>query len=315
MARHALERQPARRSIPINWRVVARFTAMPMFLAAIITAPLMFGWHPIVGRSMQPTLPVIGGYYAIDKKAQPRAGDLVVLAKDSALGRSIKRVRETTPKGFVVVGDNANRSMDSEWGLGLPGQTIVIPVTQARRVRDIWSPTRMIRAKTRGPIENWAQFHYAPSEIWRNGETVVASRDNWTYISTPRPRFVRGRFIGFSSCGNIKVWRENERTLCTTNSSSEEIQCAKLPQVKTGDVVEVVVTRGKGLSIQSIHAPVYVMAPFSFFHEGKGYCVKKTMVNPSDDVLDGKPGIVFGVMPPLPLEEITTTIIITSSGS
>jgi len=141
----------------------------------------LFGAYPVLGHSMEPTLPYVGGYYVLDtptKAASP--GDLVALDNRSALGRSFKRVREITPQGVVVVGDNVDRSMDSEYGIRTDGQVATIPFSDVRRVRDIWSPERLIRCFTeQGRVQNWKQFAFAPSSVIEGeGELFVVKRES-----------------------------------------------------------------------------------------------------------------------------------------
>lgn len=151
--------------------------AAGVFLLAAIVAIFgvqLFGVCPVLGHSMEPTLSYWGGYYTLDlPTAPPKPGDLVALGSRSALGRSIKRVKAITPQGVVVVGDNANRSMDSEYGLRTDGQVVAIPLSDVRRVRDIWSIQRLLRSRTEtGRIENWKQFSFSPASVIEGVEGV-----------------------------------------------------------------------------------------------------------------------------------------------
>jgi len=292
----------------VNWCSVARLTAPFVGIVILFLAPLLFGWRPVLGRSMQPTLPRVGGFFSVTTTL-PQVGDLVALESGSAIGRSIKRVKSLTTQGVVVVGDNANNSMDSEWGVGARGKVVVLPLSDVERVGDIWSPTRFSRMFTaRGRALNWAQFRYAPHEIFTAGRSVVASRGNKTYLSTPRPRFLPGRFAGFASKGSVRLWDEEERKLYLAELDTQKVTCVEGPRPKVGRI-HAVVTRGTGLGLRLVHLPGALNTPFAFRFDGKQYHVAKALIVPCDELLGGGPGTVFVTLPPLEAEGKITVVL------
>ena len=131
-------------------------------------------------------------------------------------------------------------------------------------------------------------------EVWENGKLVFSSSllfSSWsdgTLILRDPNRPVR-----------VKVDMEKGRVFKTV-----------APPVPDNGRIIVVVSRGKGLSVQTIHAPYDLTAPFTFSTQRGKRQVKKVTALPSDEVLGGMPGSVFGVSPPLPIEAGETEIVL-----
>ncbi len=149
--------------------------AILLAAAMAIYGVQLLGVCPVMGHSMEPTLPFLGGYYVLDAPNAPLCpGDLVALKSGSTLGRSIKRVKAISSQGVVVVGDNINNSMDSEYGLRTDGQVVAIPLSDVRRVRDIWTPMRFLRCfSERGRLINQVELKIPPKSRQISREAVV----------------------------------------------------------------------------------------------------------------------------------------------
>jgi len=128
-----------------------------LMLSAILI-PMLFGWVPVMGRSMQPTLPCFGGYVKTIQAKHYKSGDIVCL-NGQTLGHSVKRIAKVTSKGLYVRGDNINQSMDSSFGADArnPFKEVVIPFSEVKgKVIRIWSPQNAFRSLTaEGRFQNW----------------------------------------------------------------------------------------------------------------------------------------------------------------
>jgi len=152
-------------------------TAMAVqVLVAIV--PMFWGWYPVFGRSMQPTLPQLWGYCKV-VPADPRTlrpGDIVML-DGGTLGYSVKRNAETRSDGLWVLGDNTDRSRDSSDADKRTGvrRQAVVPFSEVRgKVVAIWSPRRAWRSlTTAGRWQNEVEFEY-PGDHVRAGEGFIA---------------------------------------------------------------------------------------------------------------------------------------------
>ena len=149
----------------------SRFVAI--LIAAVITVMLfglfgtrLFHWYPIMGSSMQPTIPYLGGYVKLGRPEEIRVNDLVLL-NGRTLGFSVKRVAKINPrKGFYVLGDNQDHSMDSSYGVIKDDlrQEVWIPSSEvAGKVVSIWSPKRAWRSIKGEKWRNQIEFNFPPS--------------------------------------------------------------------------------------------------------------------------------------------------------
>lgn len=140
---------------------------------AFATVPMLWGWYPVVGRSMQPTFPFIWGYYNLEILQNP-SGDLkvnnLVVVKGKVLGHVVKRVAAIDPKqGLLLSGDNFDRSLDSFFGADPHDKRriVYVPFDEVvGRVTNIWSPRNAMRSDSvEGRIRNWAEFHFPPGWV------------------------------------------------------------------------------------------------------------------------------------------------------
>ena len=138
-----------------------------LFLQATVAiVPMVWGWYPVLGRSMQPTFPIWGGYFKFkwlnDPAHQLKVNDIVAL-KGKTLGHSVKRVAKIDPiNGLYVLGDNTNQSLDSSFGVNKDDdwKKIYVPFDEVRgKVSVIWSLCRMQRQNTHaGQVRNAFEF-------------------------------------------------------------------------------------------------------------------------------------------------------------
>jgi len=137
------------------------------------TVPMLWGWYPTLGPSMEPTLPYIGGYIGCEQLASPatqlRVGDIVRL-KGRTLGYAVKRVAKIdSAQGVYVLGDNTNMSADSSFGVDQddPDREVWIPFSEVKgRATAIWSPLSAWRAlSVNGRWQNTIDFKTPPQNL------------------------------------------------------------------------------------------------------------------------------------------------------
>ena len=207
-------------------------------LIAILVAahlPRFWGWYPVYGRSMQPTLPMIGGYYHFENLSDPvnqlRINDIVIL-NGPTLSRSIKRIAGIDcDKGLYVLGDNTDKSMDSSFGITSPAQAtpvngdekVYIPFDEIEgRATDIWSPMRAWRSLTiKGRWGNWRDLLFSRRDIIDGpGEMFIACRPEHFFvfnsyrkladIKGEGPTWQTGRVIQFYRDDEVWQWQEGK---------------------------------------------------------------------------------------------------------
>ena len=191
---------------------------VPMLSATLI--PMLFGWVPVMGRSMQPTLPCFGGYVKTIQAKHYKSGDIVCL-NGQTLGHSVKRIAKVTSKGLYVRGDNINQSMDSSFGADArnPFKEVVIPFSEVKgKVIRIWSPQNAFRSLTaEGRFQNWVQFANTLDHVNRSpdGKAVVLQDGKQANLIIPP-----NRFPVFSKDGVFTGWiGSNEFTIVTNKNT------------------------------------------------------------------------------------------------
>lgn len=179
--------------LPGNAGQIARRVAWVVVVLAalavvVFTAPILWGYRPTLGRSMEPTLPALGGFCKLEKLADPmgqlRPNDIVVV-DGGTLGYSVKRVADVDPaRGLYLLGDNADHSMDSSFGADgkSPWRETWVPFDEVRgRVTDIWSPERALRSRDKwtGDFRNLIEFAFPPAQIrYISGHRAVVDIDD-----------------------------------------------------------------------------------------------------------------------------------------
>lgn len=181
-------------------QVVRRVAWVVVVLAAlavvVFTAPILWGYRPTLGRSMEPTLPALGGFCKLEKLADPmgqlRPNDIVVV-DGGTLGYSVKRVARIDPaQGLYLLGDNIDRSMDSSFGADgkSPNRDVWVPFDELKgRVTNIWSPERAWRSRTaEGRYVNAVEFMYNPrtTTYGPRHAFVAKAGDKWVVVEGGR---------------------------------------------------------------------------------------------------------------------------------
>lgn len=203
-------------------RILWGIVAVMGFALATATIPMLWGWHPVMGHSMEPTLPYLGGYFHLQPVADPakdlRVNDLVAV-RGSALGYAIKRVAKVSPsRGIYVLGDNTDRSADSSFGANKadPAHQTWVPFTQVLgRADDLWSPQRALRARTaQGRLENRVELLHNPQKtLWNDDGTVAAVEggSEIAVISVQGEVRVPGRYPSWES-GRLRYVAQTKET-------------------------------------------------------------------------------------------------------
>jgi len=161
----------------LKW--LARISLIMVTVYAIlgVAIPITFGWWPTYGRSMRPTLPIIGGYLKALPDKDPEIGDIV---RFRSLHRwlgiipmtDVKRVEEVREDGSIwVTADNGGWTGEDSIEYGWVSENKIIYVAA-----DIWSPTRFWRSRTsRGRFENWKQFYFSRQDYTQISNVTIYS--------------------------------------------------------------------------------------------------------------------------------------------
>ncbi|TSC93513.1 MAG: hypothetical protein CEN89_50 [Candidatus Berkelbacteria bacterium Licking1014_7] len=300
-------------STEIHFSTILKMAApvVAVMLSAIFI-PMLFGWLPVFGRSMEPTLPLVGGYVHVDRKCNPHRLKIndIVLLKGKTLGYSVKRVSKIdTKQGLYVLGDNINQSLDSSFGAD-NSETIkdtYIPFSEfVGRATDIWSPHRAWRVRTaEGKFKNWLELQYIADQIKKvDPPWVVVETNNGVKVyQTPnRQCFVKasGEWR-FSSLENqILVLGAKQKAARTEiDLITKETKTYIAPTLLTTTTVRAVVKRNeKGLIQQSFLVPFELSKKFKVRYKEYEYIVQGFGL-PSIPEFGGKPGTQFCLLPPI----------------
>jgi len=207
----------------LGWVFVGAFVVMiaAVLFAAFGTRP--FGWIPIGGLSMEPTIhqPVYlpfgdpttrhrGAFVHINKTDRSlKPGDIFLFSHNG--GEDVKRVEKVRKDGAVwVTPDNIGvTGMDSREYGWIPANDIVGVVDQ------IWTPRHAWRSATpEGRFRNWVEFTYPPTVgvvSWSldGGHIAVQDDDQVKIIRSPDRRLVMTRD------GTCLGWEEGRFLLVT----------------------------------------------------------------------------------------------------
>ena len=208
-----------------------------VLMFSVILIPMLFGWVPVVGRSMQPTLPCFGGYVKTIQAKHYKSGDIVCL-NGQTLGHSVKRIAKVTSKGLYVRGDNTDRSMDSSFGADArnPFKEVIIPFTEVKgKVIRIWSLQNAFRSLTaEGRFQNWVQFHFPPRQRQASGAWVLVEEDIlvMAFSAGTQPKYFHGRLCTNFTKGRFSIWQRNSRVdidLIKGTQTKKDFKQLKLP--------------------------------------------------------------------------------------
>ncbi len=135
-----------------------------LVIGFIVFVPMLWGWYPVLGHSMEPTFPWVGGFYKIDMNpdAQPETGKLVIFRTPNDNVRCVKRIGEVREDASLwVQADNKDWTGEDSDNFGwVPSENVI------GFVGDIWSPKRMLQALTPGGrVKNHVEFSYHPQDI------------------------------------------------------------------------------------------------------------------------------------------------------
>ena len=186
-----------------------------LMLSAIFI-PLFFGWVPVIGRSMQPTLPCFGGFVKIAKTKHYKPGDIVCL-NGQTLGHSVKRIAKITSQGLFVRGDNTDQSMDSSYGMDArnPFKEVIIPLSEVKgKVIHIWSFSRAFRSRTReGRFQNWVEFRFSPYQRLESGSWVLVEKGGLVIVfsADTQPKHFQGELCSNFRKGRFSIWQSDSR--------------------------------------------------------------------------------------------------------
>lgn len=174
------------RKVTPRWldRTLVGVAILLAVVVALACVPMLWGWYPVMGPSMEPTFPYLGGYFRFerlqDPKAELRVNDLVVV-RGGTIDYAVKRVAMIDrARGIFVKGDNVDRSLDSSFGADKSDEwkQVYIPFDEIRgRVKDVWSFARSRRQGTRaGRARNEFEFRYATQRVGCYSLTVLPDR-------------------------------------------------------------------------------------------------------------------------------------------
>ncbi len=244
-------RRPVRTTVPwwqadLSAHIVGRIVMWLAFLilggmvalGLFATIPMIWGYHPVFGPSMQPTLPLIGGNFHMERLTDPakqlRVNDLVAL-RGQTLGWAVKRVAEVRHDGLIVRGDNTDHSMDSTFGADNKDEwrQVVIPYAEvAGRANDIWSPKRMWRSlATSGRFENRLELEFAPRDKYLYQSWAVTASNGTVQVWTPSQQTPVFSMLGTAiPAGQGTVIATNENGTWTISSAKAEKTQAELKE-------------------------------------------------------------------------------------
>jgi len=146
----------------LKW--LARISLIVVILYTIfgVAIPITFGWWPTYGRSMRPTLPIIGGYTKISKTASPYTGAIVRFHAPNG-GVCVKRIEKLSADGkkMWLTADNKGWTGEDSDQYGWVSTENLIGVAS-----DIWSPKRFLRSFAKeGRLRNWSEFTFSPTSL------------------------------------------------------------------------------------------------------------------------------------------------------
>ena len=215
MATHNAEvavRTPAQKagtsfwSISVNWLRVVRIAAWPISLIlAAIFLPMIWGWYPVLGRSMQPTIPYVGGYVHLDRNAIPQVGNLIKFAAPNDGRICIKRVTAISPDRywFWVSADNKGITGEDSDHYGWVHKdkivgTVAGIISVSRTIRMFSTIGRHINI-----LELRAKADLSPDKKY----AAVIQGENFTLydVKSLSNRTFSGRFLAWFSNGWIAV--------------------------------------------------------------------------------------------------------------
>lgn len=166
-----------------------------------------FGIYPVVGRSMRPLLPPLGGLCVIERAGQFHPGDVIVFSLPGRTYPLVKRVRYINDVGQIWTHAD-NRDMTGEdsdqYGWVKPDAVIGVVV-------EVWSLKRAVRSlSAHGQFCNWLEMKVAPEQYtWSYDKKYAAIRGpGCTHVYSgvgERVAVVEGRFWRWHPDGRLIV--------------------------------------------------------------------------------------------------------------
>lgn len=271
------------------------------------------------------------------RQASYKVGDFVVFdyqggSDETQNGRSVKCVTSVNADGsYAVAGLNSHNSVapynahpESIYGKVMFHRSLM-PVAywrwlsmewqlNATEIHKRWAsviayPVRAFSSK--GRTTNVVNLRFSPSVFtsW-SGERLAVENESGVEVWENGKLVLSSSLLFLNWSDDALVLRDPHRPIqWKVDVDGGKVVKTIAPPVPVGGRISAVVARGEGLSVQTIHAPYSLTAPFTFStHKGEKYRVEKVLALPSDEVLDGKPSVIFRVFPPLDIEDGETEI-------
>lgn len=163
-----------------------------------------FGWYPVVGASMQPLLPMIGGVCRVDPSLSPRPGDIIVFRLPDRHYPMVKRAWAIAQGGHIwTIADNKGVTGEDSDHYGW-----VDPEAVVGTVTDVYSLKRFVRSATiEGRFRNWLEMHAGPARShWSPDGNYVAIKCLRSVLLYHKD----GRKIGLRR-GSFSCWQNDSR--------------------------------------------------------------------------------------------------------
>lgn len=207
--------------VHVDWVRIVVWGGLIAVIALMVGARVA-GWTPVVGRSMEPTLPRFGGFVLTNTSVSPVVGCMVKFNAPNDNGLCVKRVSRISPDGdwFWVTADNAGWTGEDSDHYGWVRKDRIVGT-----VVSIMTPATATNNFTRcGKWKNWASLRIQPGtfKICPDNEHVATIKDSAIAVYS----LAQAPEGGYQCLFSDKYWESNIPS--ELGGESYRWECSKL---------------------------------------------------------------------------------------